>query len=412
LSLTFFFPYKKVSGVPVLFARLADYISKNFDYHVQIVDYKDGVMAGMLKSNKKITLIEFRDGQPTDMIKNTTVVMQSILPNTVRPELNLQPATKILFWTLFHYNLIPEFLPIKGLRQIHHNSSFFKELDSIIKNKYYKKLKAFVKELHIKESILFMDYSTYEITNDSLKLNIFDPNIIPICIDDSNKIKEIVRHQKQSTFNVCWVGRIEDFKTSILQYSINQVKSYADQSRKKIQINIIGYGRDLEKVKSNIGNSEYFTANFMGKMDVDSLNEYLIKNVDLMMSMGTAALEGGKLGIPTILLDASYKEIPTGYKFKWLFNSDGSNVAQFIESSGFINRGHSIKNIIKSVYNEAEIIGSKCKYYVEKNHSVETISNQLIDSVKKATFTWGDISPQLIKKNTIRKFYDFIRYKC
>ena len=29
------------------------------------------------------------------------------------------------------------------------------------------------------------------------------------------------------------------------------------------------------------------------------------------MSMGTAALEGGKLGIPTILLDASYE---------WIFN--------------------------------------------------------------------------------------------
>ena len=86
-----------MSGVPVLFARLADYISKNFTYHVQIVDYKDGVMAGMLKSNEKITLIEFRDGQPTETVKDTTVIMQSILPNTIRPELIFDKNTKILF---------------------------------------------------------------------------------------------------------------------------------------------------------------------------------------------------------------------------------------------------------------------------------------------------------------------------
>ena len=35
---------------------------------------------------------------------------------------------------------------------------------------------------------------------------------------------------------------------------------------------------------------------------------FLIKNVDLVMAMGTSALDGANLSIPTVLLDASYKK--------------------------------------------------------------------------------------------------------
>ena len=369
-------------------------------------------MAEMLKSNNRISLIEFKDGQPTEMIENTTMIMQSILPNTIRPELRVNKDTKLLFWTLFHYNLVPDFLPINGLRTVHHKSLLFKWVETVIKYKYYKILKEFVKDLHSNSSIYFMDYSTYGITNDYLNLNISDPNIIPICINDAEKNKSRVKKTKQPTFNVCWVGRIEDFKTSILQYSLNEVKRYADHSKKKIRYNIVGYGRDLYKVKSNIDNSNYFTANFIGKMGIDSLADYLINNIDLLMSMGTAALEGGKLGIPTILLDASYSKIPNDYKFKWLFNSDGSNVAHFIGGKNYINKGKSIESIIESVLGREESLGEKCFLYVAKNHSISSVANKLLDGINKADFTWGEIDSILMKKNRIRKIYDNYRYRA
>jgi len=389
---------------------LADYISKHFDYNIQVVDYKDGVMAKFLNSNNRINFIEFRDGHPTDLIKDTTVIMQSILPNTIRPELNLKADTKILFWTLFHYNLVPDFLPINGFRHLHHNSSLFKLLDFTIKKKYYKKLKNLVTNLHEKESLFFMDYSNYDITSQFLNLDLVKPKIIPICIDEIGKNKDIVKNKDNTTFNICWIGRVEDFKTSILQYSLNQVKQYANNSRKKIQYNIIGYGKDLERVKSNISNSYYFIANFMGKIDVDSVKEFLVKNVDLLMSMGTAALEGGKQGVPTILLDASYSEISIDYKFKWLFDSDGSNVAKFIHSKSFNNNGKSIDKIIESVVENYEALGGKCLMYVDKNHSIKSVSSELLSAVNKAIFTWREIDPILMKKSKVRIIYDNYRY--
>ena len=121
-TITFIFPYKKVSGVPVLFARLANYISTNFDLLVQIVDYKGGVMDKLVHPQKNIKKIEFKDGHLTKPIENTTIIMQSVLPYSIRSEFNICRNTKVVFWNLFHYNLVCDFLPIRGLRKLHHRS--------------------------------------------------------------------------------------------------------------------------------------------------------------------------------------------------------------------------------------------------------------------------------------------------
>ena len=49
------------------------------------------------------------------------------------------------------------------------------------------------------------------------------------------------------------------------------------------------------------------------------LSNFLVDNIDLNISMGTAALESSVLGIPTILVDASHNIYPNSYKYRWLY---------------------------------------------------------------------------------------------
>ena len=44
-NLYFFFPYRGVGGVPVLFLRLANYLSNMNVYNIFLIDYEDGYMA-------------------------------------------------------------------------------------------------------------------------------------------------------------------------------------------------------------------------------------------------------------------------------------------------------------------------------------------------------------------------------
>jgi len=367
-------------------------------------------MSKILKSSNQINLIEFKDGKPTSEISDTFLVMQSILPNTIRPELKIAGNTKIIFWNLFHFNLVPDFLPINGLRKLHHKSNIIKKIDSIFKKKYYSYLSNFVGDLHDNSSIYFMDQSNYDITNQYLDIKISKPNILPICVDDTYKQKKINLNKNTSHLNICWVGRIEDFKTTILKHSIIKLYDFANEENRKIHFSIIGYGKDIKKIKNSILESEFFNYSFMGAIQSGDLNQFLINNVDILMSMGTAALDGGKLGVPTVLLDASYETIPADYKFKWLFESDGSNVASFIEGFGYKNKGHSINKIISSFDKNATNLGLKCKEYVEQNHSIKVIAELLINKLGKATFVWGNINPELLKKNIIRKLYNNYRH--
>ena len=86
MKITFFFPDKKIGGVSILFANLANYISLNFDYiEIFIIDYEGGALWKNIKSDlvKKIPFIDGKDCFPT---QDSYLVMQSIVLNTIKSE--------------------------------------------------------------------------------------------------------------------------------------------------------------------------------------------------------------------------------------------------------------------------------------------------------------------------------------
>ena len=64
--------------------------------------------------------------------------------------------------------------------------------------------------------------------------------------------------------------------------------------------------------------------------------------------MGTAALEGAKLGIPTILLDISYKSIKSEYNYRWLYERDGKTLGDNINEIpiNLLEKTHLKKNLL------------------------------------------------------------------
>ena len=360
-------------------------------------------MSKMLQANSKINLIEFKYGVKTNKIEDTVLIMQSIVPYSIRAELNVSSSTRLVFWTLFHYNLIPDFIPINGLRTIHFQSNFFKKIHFLLWKNFYDRFTSFLQHIHKKSSLIFMDNSTFSITKNYFNLDISNPIILPICVDFPEERKA---NTKKNLLNICWVGRIEDFKTSILKHCIKKASSYANDLKLNINFYVVGDGKDLKKIKSKLKNSENFSVIFLKSMNVEKTKKFMLRKIDLVMSMGTAALDGAKLGIPTVLLDASYKKVDKKYRFKWLFESDGSNVAQFIEYKEFINNNHSFDQIISAYFKDANNIGFKCKQYVNKNHSTRAVSKKLLDIAHISNLKWGDLDKTLTKKSFIRKLYE------
>jgi len=409
-SITFCFPYKSIGGVSVLFANLAIHITNNYNQKVNFVDYKDGYVASIFKGNNQINFIEYIDGEKLKLPLNTTLILQSIIPYTMPPELKIDANTRILFWTLLHYNMIPDLIPIKPLRHIHHRLKLVRR----IYFKYLipgniKRLAVLIQKMHSHQAILFMDSSTLSVTEDFLGIKINNPNILPLCIDSIEKASINKQISPDRCLTICWVGRVEDFKTSILKFSITQARNFSNKFKQPIRFVVIGYGKDLKNMKKSFKQSENFKIEYKGTLTGKKLNNYLISDVDLLMSMGTSALVGAKLGIPTVLLDASNFKIPNDYKYKWLFESDGATLGSFIESQSITNNDHSFQDIIYSLYNNYNDLSSKTLMYVNDNHNIDVISKKLIDIVNNLSYKWSDMDDRIKQKSPLRRLYEFLK---
>lgn len=84
-SLCFVFPYREISGVPVLFYNLANSFAQYFKdkYNVSVLDYSDGVMSNYITKDVSLKVIE--TGKPC-VLDDDYIVMQGILPSAMRPE--------------------------------------------------------------------------------------------------------------------------------------------------------------------------------------------------------------------------------------------------------------------------------------------------------------------------------------
>lgn len=409
-SLTFFFPYHDVSGVPILFLNIAEYIASNYEYCVYIIDYCDGYMARSRKKNSKVKLIEFVDGN-TIYISKTTLVMQAILPYAIRPELKINNNTKVFFWCLYPDIFFPLLFPFNFFSSyVKQNLNIYKSILQLFYRKTFNRIRKFVTEMSGFETLVFMDSSNLNRTNDILSLELKPNNFLPIlCNSNVTEIKMSSPNGK--VLNISWVGRICDFKVYILKYTIEKLAYIALNKRIHICFYVIGDG-DKKYLIDNIQlNNEYFSLKQIGVIPKTSLDKYLMDNIDINVAMGTSALESAKLSIPTILLDISYKNVKGDYIFRWLHNTTNYDLGHNISQADFESDNKSLEKMLSEFMVNPQKLRDKSYQYFYNNHTLESISGKLIEFLELYSRRFEDIDKYYFKKNLLRKIYEYKRYK-
>ena len=409
-SITFFFPYHDVSGVPVLFLNLAEFICSHFKYDVYIIDYKDGYMANNLNKTSNVKLIQFEKGKLLH-ISETVLVMQAILPYAMRPELIISGNTKVFFWCLFPDIFFPFVFPFNFIKKnIRKNTKLYQLILNFFYKKTLKKIKEFVIEMNNHKALIFMDSSNLNRTNEILGLKLYTDTYLPISCEGDNQIinKNV---PKKNELNISWLGRVCDFKVYILKYTIEKLAELAKNKNKYIVFHLIGNGNEISVIENISVNNEYFTLNIVGVIPKNQLDQYLTDNIDINTAMGTSALESARLGIPTIVLDISYHEIVSDYIFRWLHNTSNYDVGHNITSLDFEDNNMSLEIIIEDFELEKETLKDKSYEYFQNNHSTESVSNKLIQFIELYSFKFDNINNYYFKKSILRKIYEYKQYK-
>jgi hypothetical protein len=407
LPICFYFPFEEDSGVPVLFARMANELAiDNPDINFYFIDYENGAIARNTLKVENIILIPFKDGVDVSPPENVILVMQSFVPYHWPKELKPLPGTKIFFWNLHPKNFIPSLLPIAFLRDLTYNNfAVYKSLSWFFPGTI-NKISGFVKLLLEHKSLCFMDETNYESTKKFLFLNDFVKEYLPVPVSGSNTGKRKINRQDYLLHvNYCWVGRICDFKAYILVYTANKLSKIAKENAIHINYFIVGDGPFTAYVKENVLENSHFKVIYKGGMPHAGLDEFLLSEIDVVTAMGTSALEGAKLGIPTILLDFSYEKITGDYIFRSLYEIKNYDLGHSIGKKDMSEGNKSLENIVLTILENYKEEADKAFNYYLNNHTSKAVGVKFIELSNNSNLNFGAIDAKLLEKPKILEYY-------
>jgi hypothetical protein len=409
-SLTFFFPFKHPSGVSNVFLCMARFLAVQYPLQVSLVDYPDGQMARQLTSGDSVHLVPFKDGQPLIIATDTVLVMQSGLPYAMRPELRVPDTTRIILWDFLFFSMVNTICPFEPLRRIQNRSpKFYRAFMSIFMPRLLRDLERFLNSLMAKRAILFQDRYNYFETIEFLRPAGEEPTYLPAPIQVPPAPPERKPHGG-GWLRLGWIGRLYDFKIHILWHTLERASRLAMRRRLPIRFLIVGDGDYAEKLSSHPFGHEWFEVNQVGAVPSASLPEFILTNMDLLLAMGTSALEGARLGLPTVLLDYAFAPLVRPYRFKWLFEVTPGDIGHQIGEEDYEPAEESLDYIIDGLLEPGGDIARRCFEHCRAHHGLEAVAAKFMENLEGSSFRFGDTPPRLRQKNLIRKMMDYRRY--
>ena len=254
----------------------------------------------------------------------------------------------------------------------------------------------------------FMDIPTFMggVEHIPMKTKTLD-HYLPVPADDYDGA--LKSGKSEGGLNVCWLGRLSDEKTPILKYTIRKLADYSLQHQQKLTLHVLGWGEHQEEVDGMRLDNEYFTQLKTRPIKSTEINEFLLQNIDVMFAMGTSALEAAKLGVPTVMVDATYEEIKGDYVFKPIYERTGYELAHLITNKDFERGNKSFERIMDLVNNHFEDFSHKSRDYFVKNHSLSSVGEQFVSLNKKSDFTFDRMDTKVMKPLLASRFYNLIR---
>lgn len=382
----FFFPFHSVGGVSILFLRLANFISSTFNVETYIVDYPDGYMAKSPR-HSKVHLIPYAAEESVTIPNNSILVLQSDLPWGLPKNLLTNQNTTVFFWNCYPFNFIPV---LPGRLKDWTSSSLL--LTKLILNTLLLPSKhkcAKLVQLAVRHNALaFMDHPNFEVTTQCLGVQIKTPFFLPIMILDPLKEKKWRADQEHLT--AVWLGRIADFKIFSLLRVAQDLKTTAEVHKKNVLFYIIGSGDREHILKSQISEGEYFKIVLIPHLSPDDLDPFLIEKADILFAMGTSALEGAKLGIPTILMNFSYSPISNRYKYNHFFETENYSLGDLISRKHEIH-GYTMDQILEQLKGSQKELGQKSYSTFSAHHSLQKGIELFFESTQRSSLTYHEL---------------------
>ena len=407
-KLFFCFPYRGVGGVPLLFLRIAEELSARSKAETYLVDYSDGFMAKHRKEGLS-HFIEYREDIVVRIPNDAVAVFQSMTPWSIFPALKLSPQTRVLFWNCHPFNLVPT---LPGLRRQMQNSTTFGNIVlATVLRSYRNKMLRMVRLILSSRALVFMDQGNVTTTERYLGIAIPDPVYLPIPAQTPVRFKTTpVRNFQLEGLRVAWIGRVVDFKYHILKKALEELNRLQPELVLRIEVTIVGSGDYVKKLHNDVLKMNSIGVQFIDNIAPHLLDDFLLDEVDILMAMGTSALEGAKLGTPTLLLDVAYGKVPSGYLFQWLHERKGFSLGDVLGTEHITPSNDSLADRLGEALVDYMGVSARAAEHFKNFHALPTVAEKFIKFARETTCTYGDLAAEkLVERGLIYSIFNKLR---
>lgn len=409
-SVTFFFPYRDVSGVPVVFARMAAHLASVHGVPIRVIDYADGYMARTLRDTAGVTIEVFQDAIPFAVRHGTVLVMQGAVPSTIRSELRIDPNTRIFFWTLHPLNWIQTLLPTpwgRDQQARHPNGNLWAM--SLLLPGLRRRMATLLRALADSGALAFMDGSTFDSTCQRLGVTLPTPTYLPVPVDVPPTYTVRRPLAAGAPVDVVWLGRLADFKVHVLIHTIERLARVATVDA-PVELTVIGDGPLAGAVDIAVTRHAHgaFVVHRVGTLEGDALAVRL-RAADLLIAMGASALEGARFGVPTLLADPAYGPIARDYRFDWLADADRYSLGRLVTDASYETGNASLEHALALVRRDPDTPGRRTHEYCRSHFDLTVVAGDFLDMTSRSTFTFGRVDRTLLRKAFVRRIYERAR---
>ena len=361
----------------------SDYKFALTGYTTMIINFIKGLH--LLK--KEIILINYKDG-----LVNNELLKEGIEIKVIEREDLTRKNVKDFFSVndIFLVNHFPEFFNL--LMEINPKIIYYDINDFIGEICRYKTMrlgflgKKMVKLLLEKNALLFMDDTGVFNVKEYFKINIKEPNFLPIPINSYTENQYLMSGDNHREYlKVAYIGRVDSWKMYPLLRVLKDLSKVNTQIKVSILVDNI---QEFEKYCNlNELESKYLTFKIYESLKPSEVPAFLLENADLYFGMGTTALHAGALGIPTILLDYSSYPINGIYHYNWLFESKHFSLGMNIDKREQ-GEGKTIIEIFERALSFAgrKGLSNETFLYTIKNHSLEMVAKFLVHYCERSSF--------------------------
>ena len=224
------------------------------------MDYADGYMAKNIP--KGVEFLEYH--RKADIPNDSLILFQGGYPSRIKNFKQFPKSCKVIFWHLHPDNFSPFYN--------YHTYKYFKYISFLLSFLKFRVGKKLLKELLFHNSLLFMDKTNFDSTNNyfSLKLNPKKQTYLKIFTEYPENIYKIDTKKNERTLSFGWIGRLEDFKTPILLHTLKRLQNL---NFNKFKFEIIGSGKDSVIFRDFKDNCKEFSISIIDEVNPSKISQ-------------------------------------------------------------------------------------------------------------------------------------------